>query len=180
MFVLASVSSCGLNSNITSTTGKTTVNTTTVTINTTNSPPATASLTTTTTTVEQNTAVYTVITSTPISNQGSIQISDGTNLKTFHYAVSTTSDSFIFFDVTFTPWENKGITTPSVIQYGPPGGGYNITFKDGSTERKSTNWVTSPFGKPPTEFIHMTNHINPQAGLLINTTTGAVYFLVSQ
>jgi hypothetical protein len=167
-------------------TEKTTLTATTTFLNTltttlTNNVNSTAT-TSVTTTASVNTPIYTVITTVPMSNQGNIQISDGITSNSFQYMEwsTTTPATFTFLDVTFSFWSvESGITTPGISLYGPAkghlNGGYNITFAGGSTEKMSLILV----GFKPHSQLKLTEHVNPQAGLFINTTTGTVYFLVS-
>jgi len=117
-----------------------------------------------------------------MSNNGSIQISDGSTSKTFQYIEwsPTTPASLTFLGVTFTLWLSE-TTAAGIERYGPAighgQGGYNIKFADGITATMATQGIGS---NPPAELKYLTTHINPQAGIFINTTTGVVYFLVSQ
>jgi hypothetical protein len=115
----------------------------------------------------------------PLSNSGFIQILDGSTFKVFYYVQwnSTTPNTFTIINVKFTLWTNTTVTNTGGTCYGAAGnyGGYIITFPDGTTERMTT-CTAGP--NPPTA-LRLTTHVNPQAGLFIFPSTGAVYFLVS-
>jgi len=90
---------------------------------------------------------------------------------------SSTPSSFTISGVRFSLWTNTSITNTGGSCYGPAGGygGYVITFSDGSSQ----TMTTCTAGLNPSTSIRLTSHVNPQAGLLIYPSTGAVYFLVS-
>ncbi len=119
-------------------------------------------------------------TSQALSDHGTIQILNGTSLETFAYTQwnSSTPSAFTIADVTFTLWSNSTVTYTGGSCYGHSSGygGYVIKFSDGSTQTMTTCVVG--FNAPMT--IRLTNHTNPQAGLLIVPSTRSVYFLVSE
>lgn len=114
-----------------------------------------------------------------LPDRGYIRIYDGATVKVFEYMKwnSSTPNTFTFDNVTFTLWTNTTVTNTAGSCYGAAGGygGYLMTFQDGSSESFGA-CTTGP--NPPID-VTLTKHVNPQAGLLIIPTTGAVYFLVS-
>jgi hypothetical protein len=110
---------------------------------------------------------------------GIIQLSSGGTLQNFTYVQwnSSMPNALTISDVRFTLWTNTTVTYSGGSCYGPSNGygGYIITFADGSTETMTTCTV----GPNPRTTTRLTAHINPQAGLFIVPSTGAVYFLVS-
>ena len=99
--------------------------------------------------------------------------------KGFNYAAwnSSTPNTFTIYNVKFSVWTNTTITNTGGSCYGGVGGygGYILTFSDGSSENLSACTI----GPNPPMSIRLTNHVNPQAGLLVIPSTGTVFFLVS-
>ena len=89
---------------------------------------------------------------------------------------SSTPDSFTISGVKFALWTNTTVTYSGGSCYGAGGyGGYIITFPGGSSETMTTCTV----GLNPPTIVRLSSHVDPQAGLLIYPSTGAVFFLVS-
>ena len=88
----------------------------------------------------------------------------------------STPASFTLDNVNFALWTNTTVTYSGGSCYGPSSGyaGYTITFSDGLREQLTT----CTLGPNPPQTAWLTNHVNPQAGILIVPSTGQVFFLV--
>ncbi len=125
------------------------------------------------------TSVYTTTTTmtlTSMAPQSLPTIVVGGTTFTYTQWNSSTPNSFAISGVKFALWTNTTVTYTGGSCYGAGGyGGYVITFPGGSSETMTTCTV----GVNPPTVVRLSNHVDPQAGLLIYPSTGAVYFLVS-
>jgi len=123
---------------------------------------------------------YGQLTATKRTNQVSLPlISIGGAGFTYTEWNSSTPNTFTISNVKFALWTNATAIYAAGSCYGPVEGygygGYVITFPDGFSE----GVATCTKGPNPSTTISLTVHVNPEAGLLIVPSTGAVYFLVS-
>jgi hypothetical protein len=90
----------------------------------------------------------------------------------------STPNTFSIAEVKFALWTNTTVTYTGGTCYGPSNGyaGYKIIFPDESSE----SITTCTLGQSPSLNLRLTQHQNPQAGILIVPSTGQVYFVVSK
>jgi len=115
----------------------------------------------------------------------------------FYYETlnQSTPDSFTFYGVNFTLYTQTTsvttigsttttftVTNSGATCFGPSAynqfQGYTISFPDGASEAISVCLAGTVSSHEPLA-IRLTSHTNPQAGIIIDPSTGTVYFLVS-
>jgi hypothetical protein len=130
--------------------------------------------------------------SAEFQSNGIIDLDSGGNLTQFLYTEwnASTPTTFTFANVIFTLSTNPTITNTGSNCWVAGYGVFNVTFADGSSETLSpctlaaAVTITSESSGQSVTFpndltIRFTDHVNPQAGLLIDLSTGDVYILVS-
>ena len=107
-----------------------------------------------------------------------VEIDSGGNRAVFSQMKwnGSTPTSFSFSNVKFALTTNPTVTNTGSNCWVTGYGYYNVTFADGSRETLSPCTLMFASGM----VLRLTNHLNPQAGLLIVLQTGDLYFLVSE